>query len=93
MSHEDDVEITLLRVGDEPDWPEVPVPEMETCKWNRVHRKGDVVDQIVETAEETATDLIVMATAGAKGVLGALRGSVTEQVLRRSPCCLLAVPA
>jgi nucleotide-binding universal stress UspA family protein len=93
MSHEGEVEITLLRIGDEPDWPDLPTPEMETCKWHRMHRKGDVVDQIVEAAEETEADLIVMATAGAKGILGALRGSVTEQVLRRSPCCLLAVPA
>jgi nucleotide-binding universal stress UspA family protein len=93
MSHEGQVEITLLRVGDEADWPDVPTPAMETCRWNRMHRKGDVVDQIVEAAEETSADLIVMATAGAKGILGALRGSVTEQVLRRSPCCLLAVPA
>ena len=51
-----------------------------------------VVEQIVGTAEEISADLIVMGTAGAKGILGALRGSVTEQVLRRAPCCLLAVP-
>jgi nucleotide-binding universal stress UspA family protein len=33
-----------------------------------------------------------MATQGHHGVLDALRGSVTERVLRRAPCPLLAVP-
>ena len=92
MSHEEPVEISLLRVGDKADWPELRLPEMESSSWNRLHRQGDVVDRIVETAGEISADLIVMGTAGAKGILGALRGSVTEQVLRRAPCCLLAVP-
>jgi nucleotide-binding universal stress UspA family protein len=92
MSHEGVVEIHLLRVGREPDWPAVQLPELESVKWNRIHRDGDVVGKIVETAEEISADLIVMGTEGAKGILGALRGSVTEQVLRQAPCCLLAVP-
>ena len=92
MSHEGVVEIDLLRVGRKPDWPELRLPEMQSVKFNRILRNGDVVEQIVETAEQTQADLIVMGTAGAKGILGAVRGSVTEQVLRRAPCCLLAVP-
>jgi hypothetical protein len=92
MSHEGPVEINLLRVGNEADWPPVTPPELQSVEWKRLHRQGDVVDQIVGAAEEISADLIVMGTAGAKGILGALRGSVTEQVLRRSPCCLLAVP-
>jgi nucleotide-binding universal stress UspA family protein len=92
MSHEGVVEINLLRVGTKPDWPDVQLPELKSVTWNRIHREGDVVEQIVGTAEEISADLIVMGTAGAKGILGALRGSVTEQVLRQAPCCLLAVP-
>jgi nucleotide-binding universal stress UspA family protein len=34
-----------------------------------------------------------MATEGHEGILDALRGSVTEQVVRRAPCPVLAVPA
>jgi nucleotide-binding universal stress UspA family protein len=33
-----------------------------------------------------------MPTRGREGILDALRGSVTEQVLRRAECPLLAVP-
>jgi nucleotide-binding universal stress UspA family protein len=47
---------------------------------------------ILAAAESHAADLIVMATAGHDGVLDALRGSTTEQVLRRASCPLLAVP-
>jgi len=92
MSHEGVVEIHLLRVGRKPDWPAVQLPELQSVKWDKIHREGDVVEQIVATAAEISADLIVMGTQGAKGILGAMRGSVTEQVLRQSPCCLLAVP-
>ena len=92
MSQEGEVEIHLLRVGREADWPVVQLPELQSVKWTRIHREGDVVEQIVKTAAEISADLIVMGTQGAKGILGALRGSVTQRVLRQSPCCLLAVP-
>ena len=92
MSPDSAVEINLLRVGPKPDWPNVNLPEMRSIEWKRIHREGDIVEQIVATAADISADLIVIGTAGAKGILGALRGSVTEQVLRQSPCCLLAVP-
>jgi nucleotide-binding universal stress UspA family protein len=33
-----------------------------------------------------------MVTAGHEGILDTLRGSISEQVLRHSPCPVLAVP-
>ncbi len=48
---------------------------------------------LFRAADEREVDLIVMATAGRDGFLDALRGSVTEQVLRRAPCPVLAVSA
>ena len=38
-------------------------------------------------------DLIIMATEGRQGVLDAMRGSVTERVVRGADCPVLAVPA
>jgi nucleotide-binding universal stress UspA family protein len=93
MSHADSVEITLLRVGDKPDWPEMALPEMQSCSWERVHRPGEVVEGIVRAAAERSSDLIVMATEGTNGILDALRGTVTEQVVRNASCPVLAVPA
>jgi len=91
-SSEDLVEIFPLHVGPQTDSPRLDLPEFETLRWNTIHREGQIVDRIVDTAEELSADLIVMATAGAKGILGAIRGSVTERVLRRSHRPLLAVP-
>jgi nucleotide-binding universal stress UspA family protein len=53
---------------------------------------GGVVDAIARAATDRSADLIVMATAGHRGVLDALRGSVTEMVIRAAPCPVLAVP-
>jgi nucleotide-binding universal stress UspA family protein len=56
-------------------------------------RSGPVVETICAVADELDADVIVMATAGHKGVLDALRGSTTEGVLRRAGRALLAAPA
>jgi nucleotide-binding universal stress UspA family protein len=43
-------------------------------------------------AEEIGADIVAMPTAGRHGLFDALRGSVTERVLRQAPCPVLAVP-
>ena len=55
-------------------------------------RQGPVVETIIGVAAEIGAGLIVMPTAGHDGVLDALRGGVTERVLREAPCPVLAVP-
>jgi nucleotide-binding universal stress UspA family protein len=87
------VEMQLLHVGDRERVPEIVLPEVPACSWSELHTEGDVVEQIVNTAEEQKADLIVMTTRGHDGILDALRGSVTERVLRRARCPVLAVPA
>ena len=59
--------------------------------WKELQRKGDVAAAILDAA--TDADLIVMATEGRHGVIDAMRGSVTERVVRGAPCPVLAVPA
>jgi nucleotide-binding universal stress UspA family protein len=51
-----------------------------------------VVDAVLGEAESRSADLIVMTTQGHQGFLDALRGSTTEQVVRRAACPVLAVP-
>ena len=91
------------------DPPEGPVPRVSSAcaympvaqlaangdGWTFTHmlRDGDPVEQILAAADEVEADLIVMPTAGHRGVFDALRGSTTERVLRRARCPLLAVPA
>ena len=54
---------------------------------------GEPLKEILGTAENGDYDLIVMATHGREGLSRFFLGSVTEQVIRRAPCPVLAVRA
>jgi nucleotide-binding universal stress UspA family protein len=84
---------TLLHIGEKGQEPDVPLPDVSGWTWERVTKRGDVTDVILETARERTADLIVMSTEGRNGFLDVLRGSQTERVLRGASCPLLAIPA
>lgn len=71
--------------------PKVTVPEGRAR--NDISRQGPVVEAIAEAAEATDADLIVMATAGHKHFMDALKGSTTEGVIRKARHAVLAIPA
>jgi nucleotide-binding universal stress UspA family protein len=54
-------------------------------------REGTPHAEIVAFAAEAKVDLIVMGTHGRSGLAHMFLGSVTERVLRRAPCPVLAV--
>ena len=54
---------------------------------------GDPATEIIKCADEDDADVIVMGTHGRSGYRKMFFGSVTEQVLRRSPVPVYAVPA
>lgn len=87
------VEVMLLHVGDVADQPVVDLARDVFGGVITRSTTGPVVDRIVEMALEREIDLVVMATRGHEGFLDALRGSTTEQVLRRAARPLLAVPS
>jgi len=84
------VEIQLLHVNGGA-LPQLTRPESQRCIWKELRREGEVVEAILDVANEA--DLIVMATEGRHGFVDAVRGSVTEQVVRGAPCPILAVPS
>jgi nucleotide-binding universal stress UspA family protein len=84
------VEIVILHVNGGT-LPQFDRPESEACVWKEQRHRGDVVTVILDAAKEA--DLIVMATEGRHGIFDAMRGSVTERVVRGAPCPVLAVPA
>jgi nucleotide-binding universal stress UspA family protein len=57
-----------------------------------VVRSGGTVRLILECAEETGADLIVLGTHGAGGFEHLVLGSVTEKVMRKAACPVLTVP-
>ncbi|MDQ0466853.1 nucleotide-binding universal stress UspA family protein [Caulobacter ginsengisoli] len=85
----------LLHVG--PGWPVVTLPpsltEGPTGRVRKMLAEGPAAAAILQAADETAADLIVMATEGRHGILDALRGSVTQQVIGAARRPVLAVPA
>ncbi|WP_299615415.1 universal stress protein [Pelagibius sp.] len=84
--------LEALFVGEAGSMPAVVPPAELPCSFERLTRGGAPVEAIVEAAIEGEASLIVMTTAGRHGILDALRGSTTEQVLRRAPCPVLAIP-
>lgn len=86
-------EVTLLHVGDGRRAPQARIPDHLSCQWEAVTARGRIVDGILAAADTLPADLIVMVTSGREGLRETLRGSTTEQVLRRAGCPLLTVPA
>jgi len=86
----EEIEILLLHVGDT--MPEVHIPEHPSIRWSQSVARGDVIERILGMAADLPADLIVMASDGRNGILDALRGSHSEQILRRVTCPLLVVP-
>lgn len=87
------LQFTLLHVGTEGTQPMMNTPDHQGWTYERVLREGDPVDVIVNAAEATRADLLVMTTKGHDGFLDVFRGSNTERVLRSVKCPVLAVPA
>jgi nucleotide-binding universal stress UspA family protein len=90
---DDDVEITLLHVGDTDPIAELTLPEDPRWSWTKRRRRGDVLEGISAMVDVLRPDLIAMVTQGQEGAIDGMHRSVTERVLRRAPCPLLAVPA
>lgn len=86
-------EITLLHLGTSPKIAEQYGHHGEKQGWSLAQYDDEVVEGILAKARQENADLIVMPTAGREGILDLLRGSTSEQVLRRAPCPLLAVPS
>ncbi|MFW2365627.1 MAG: universal stress protein [Desulforhopalus sp.] len=52
---------------------------------------GEIVDKIVEFAEEKGADLIIIGTHGSKGIEKLLLGSVAERVVKYAHCPTLVM--
>lgn len=85
--------IQCLHVGEEDSLPRLALPDDPAVVWATQAREGNVIDTILASAEDGPADVIVMPTDGRNGFLDALRGSHSEQVVRRLRCPLLAVPS
>ena len=92
FSSEDVINVHLLHVGDDSRAPRVQVPERPYLNWRHVHRTGNPVSRVIETAREVDADLIVMTTPGRRGFMDSVLLTVPDQIVRFSTCPVLAVP-
>ena len=86
------VQFKLLHVGTDNGMPTLYLPHRPDWQWEERMVPGDPYERILREAAEWSPDLIVMATQGHLDFLDALRGSITERVLRAVHCAVLAVP-
>lgn len=90
----DDVDLFLLRVGDDDVLEHVLLPQRDGWRWHREHRsRGFVADTIAEVCDEKDVDLVAMATRGQDGFIDVFSGTHTQKVIRRAPRPVLAVSA
>lgn len=85
-------QVEAIYIGDASRMPSVVPPRTLACEFKQTIHAGKAAEEVIKTAQARETDLIVMATEGREGFLDALRGSTTEQVVRRAPCPVLAIP-
>jgi nucleotide-binding universal stress UspA family protein len=83
---------TLMHVGASDTMPRFRCPEVPGWEWKKELRTGDVIQTIVNAANDLEADLIVMSTDGRNGFLDGLRGSHSERVLRHGAAPLLTIP-
>jgi len=81
-----------VHIGDDQTMPPIHLPPQSKGTWTHIVRPGKVVEEILQVAQEERPNLIVMPTQGHNGFLDALRGSITERVIRGARCPILAVP-
>jgi len=63
----------------------------DTVPTERHLMEGDAATRILDVAEKTGSDLVVMGTHGRTGLARLLMGSVAEQIVRKAPCPVLTV--
>ncbi|GJL55490.1 MAG: hypothetical protein NPIRA02_26220 [Nitrospirales bacterium] len=88
----EDVSVAVLYIGNQEEMPEYYPTQRNNATWHRIARSDNVVEGIVQAEKDIGANLIVMPTQGHQGFLDALRGSTTEQIVRKARCPVLAVP-
>lgn len=54
-------------------------------------KHGEIIEAILDTAEQVGASMIIMGTHGRRGLRRLVEGSVAENVMRRAPCPVTTV--
>jgi nucleotide-binding universal stress UspA family protein len=90
---EGDIEAHLLHVGLEEEAPEVVPPNTPGVKWVKRTQEGPELETVLAYVDDFQPDLLIMGNQrSGRGIAGRIRGSLNEQVLRRSGKPMLLMP-
>lgn len=82
-------EIIRLFVGTDVDAPQIEIPEDLAGPY--IKTTGNVASAVVQTANESSVDLVVIGVDYSSGGFGSSRGSIIRKTIHRSPCPTLTV--
>lgn len=87
------LDVHVVHVGAEQDAPRIAAPSDARFRMHAHVRDGSPSEVVPTLAGELGAEVIVVITAGHQGLMDALRGSQSEQIVRRAPCPVLSIPA
>jgi nucleotide-binding universal stress UspA family protein len=67
------------------------VAQKHSVKAKTLIKEGSPSKEIINTAEEEKSDLIILGTAGRTGLDKFFLGSISEKVLRSAPCAVMVI--
>ncbi len=70
---------------------EIAKQRLVDVKCDIIDEMGDPAEVIDQVAKRISADLIVMVTHGRRGLARLIESSISERVLRRAPCPVLAI--
>lgn len=88
-----EMEVLVLRTADWADAPELLIAPVPGQRWRQETRDGDPVEALVSAAEEMGAGMVAISTRGPGGLIARMRGTRTDQILRRLGMPLLSIPA
>jgi len=86
------MEVTVLQNSTADDAIELVLPDSRGLGWHQMARPGDPLETVVAAAREMEAQLVVTATRSPLGLIGRMRGSHADKVLRALRLPLLSVP-
>lgn len=89
-STDEELQTAVERLTEERFSKMLSIADISKVAIERTSRRGDSDREIVAYAREIEADMVVMGRRGA-GVISAVLGTVTESVIRKSPCPVLVV--
>ena len=86
------VDVTFLEMPTEEDVPRPMFPQANGIQWHTETRDGDLFDALITTARQDPPDLLVINTPNPLGMLGRMRGSRVDRVLKELRLPVLSIP-